>query len=183
MRRARAVLGLALALATAGGAGAARNVDAARSQVTATFRQMNVPVEGRFTSFRGAVDFDPRRPYDGRARIEVDTGSFEIGSPEYDEEARGAGWLDAAAHPRAVFQSTSVREREPGRYVARGTLNLKGRSTVLEVPFTARLGKGSRTYEGAFPLSRQAYVIGDPDWDDVLEDTVVVRFRIVTPTP
>jgi len=34
-------------------------------------------------------------------------------------------------------------------------------------------------FEGALTLSRKAYSIGDPDWNEVLEDEVVINFRVV----
>lgn len=177
-------LGLLLGgLAAATAAIAALGIDTARSELTATFRQMNVPIEGRFRSFRGTVAFDPARPDAAAARLEVSTASFGIGAPEYDGEIRGKAWLDAAAHPQARFVSQSVRAAGGDRYVAQGTLDLKGRSVPIQVPFTVRTQEGRRIFEGAFPISRKAFGIGDPAWDDVLEDEVVVKFRIVTPIP
>jgi len=162
------------------GATAPGGVLTARSELSATFRQMGVPVEGRFTSFRGGVQFDPARPAAAQARLEVDTASFDLGGAEYNEEVRGKEWFDSAAHPRAVFVSTRVVADGPGRLVADGTLTLKGRSQPLRVPIEVATGAGTRTYTGQFALSRKAFGIGDPGWEDTLEDAVVVRFRIVT---
>jgi len=175
---------LALAGLAAGTVAAERwNLQPERSQVTVTFRQMNVPVEAPFTSFRGDIRFDLRRPERARARIEIDTASFEMGAAEYDEEVRGKAWLDATGHPLAVFESGSVRPLAADRYVARGALSLKGRTTMVEVPFAVRRTADGLVYQGEFPVSRKAHGIGSREWDDVLEDTVVVRFRLVTQTP
>lgn len=165
------------------GAAAAGGVDPARSEVSATFRQMNVQVEGQFTAFRGNIVFDPAHPATAKARIEVDTASFDLGAEEYNEEVRGKEWFDSKAHPRAVFVSSKVTVAGPERFIADGTLALKGKSQPLTVPFTAIRAEGVRSYEGQFTLSRKAYGIGDPEWDGVLDDPVVVRFRIVTTDP
>jgi cytochrome b561/polyisoprenoid-binding protein YceI len=177
LRRMLPVLLAALLL----GALPASSVDLARSEVTATFRQLNVPVSGRFDSFRGSVRFDPRRTEATSARIEVDTASFDLGDADYNQEVRGTAWFDSARHPRASFVSSRVTPAGPGRFSAAGTLTFKGRAQPLEVPFTVRAGDGRRVFEGQFTLSRKAYGVGDPQWDDVLEDPVVVRFRIVAP--
>lgn len=172
----------ALAVAAAASASAVREVDPAHSELTATFRQMNAPVQGRFTAFHGVIAFDPARPAAARARLDVDTASFTIGAPEYDEEARSREWLDVAGHPRATFESSSVRADGAGGYVAAGTLTLKGVAVPLEIPFTSRKTRSAQIYEGAFSVSRQVHGIGDPDWDDVLDDTVIIRFRIASKT-
>ncbi|HUR40040.1 MAG TPA: cytochrome b/b6 domain-containing protein [Verrucomicrobiae bacterium] len=162
---------------------AAGNVNTARSELTATFRQMNVPVEARFTAFRGSVTFDPAAAGKAAASLEVDTASFDIGEDEYNAEARGKEWLDAAAHPRATFVSDKVVSTGRDQHTASGTFTLKGKAMPLSVPFTLRRKDGLRTYDGQFSISRKDYAIGGKAWDGVLEDAVVVRFRIVTPDP
>src|SRR5512147_1511900 len=82
---------------------AASSLDATKSGITATFRQMNVPVEGGFKVFRGTIDFDPRNLKLARARIEIDTASFDLGAPEYEEELRGKEWFDTPTYPKASF--------------------------------------------------------------------------------
>lgn len=174
------IAGAALIAATLTAAAASGAVDATTSQVTATFRQMNVPIEGEFTGFRGAVDFDPGRPADGSARIEIDTASFDLGAPEYSDELRAKEWFDTKAHPTARFVSSSVTRSGRNQFVASGTLTLKGTSREINIPFSRRSEKGALFYEGEFPVSRKAYAIGSAEWDDTLEDTVIVKFRITT---
>lgn len=181
LRRMLPALGAVLVTLTLLGAAAAANVNAARSEVSATFRQMKVPVTGQFSSFRGNVAFDPKKLDAASATLEVDTGSFSLGEPDYDAEARGKEWLDAAAHPQARFTSSKVVQSGPDRYDAVGTLRLKGQEQPLTVAFTLRRKDKLRFYEGQFPVSRKVFAIGDAEWNDVLEDAVVVKFKIVTP--
>lgn len=162
------------------GAATPRSVDAARSRLTATFRQMNVPVEADFGAFRGSIQFDPAQPAAAQARLEVDTASLDLGDDDYNAEVRSAEWFDSKIYPRATFVSSKVAPAGGNRYTAEGTLTLKGRPQPLTVPFTLRRAKGALAYEGEFTLSRKAFGIGDPDWDRVLEDAVVVKFRLVT---
>lgn len=169
-----------LAAATLVVAAAVSSVDTTKSQITATFRQMNAPVEGRFKSFRGTIDFDPRHAAAGRARIEIDTASFDVGAPEYNEELSGKEWFDTPTYPKASFVSSSVTPAGQGRYEAKGRFTLKGKTQEIKVPFTLRSVSGVQVYEGELPISRKAYSIGSADWDDTLEDQVIVKFRITT---
>ena len=162
------------------GAAAPNNVLAPRSELSATFRQMGVQVEGRFAAFRGHVQFDPTRPATAKARLEVETASFDIGLPDYNDEVRGKEWLDSKAHPRALFVSSKVVPEGPDRLVADGTLTLKGKSQPLRVAVAVEHADGARVYAGEFTLSRKAFDIGDGEWEGTLDDAVVVRFRITT---
>lgn len=159
---------------------AAVSVDTSKTQVTATFRQMNVPVDGRFKTVSGTIEFDSKQTATGRARIEIDTASFDVGAPEYNDELRKKEWFDTPTYPKATFVSASVVAAGQNRFVATGKLMLKGKTQEIKVAFTQRNAGGVQVYEGELPISRKTYAIGGADWDDVLEDQVLVKFRITT---
>ena len=139
---------------------------------------MNVPVEGLFKIARGTIDFDPRNLKAARARIEIDTASFDLGAPEYEAELRGKEWFDAHDYPKASFVSSGVTAVGENRFEARGKLTLKGKTQEIKVPFTLRSESGARVFEGELPVSRKAYAIGGAEWDDTLDDKVIVKFRV-----
>ena len=56
--------------------------DLAHSNVTAVFKQMNVPVESKFKSFNATLDYDAAHPENAKAQVEVDTRSLDLGDPE-----------------------------------------------------------------------------------------------------
>ncbi|MCK6384628.1 MAG: YceI family protein, partial [Rhodocyclaceae bacterium] len=66
----------ALALGAALLAPALAQVDAAKSSVVAVSKQMGVPVDGKFKRFTAQVSFDPARPAEGKASVEIDIASF-----------------------------------------------------------------------------------------------------------
>jgi polyisoprenoid-binding protein YceI len=139
---------------------------------------MNVPVEGGFKIVRGTIDFDPKNLKAARARIEIDTASFDLGAPEYEAELHGKEWFDTQAHPKASFVSSSVSAVGPNRFEAKGKFTLKGKTQEIKVPFTVRSDGGARVFEGELPISRKAFEIGSAEWDGTLEDKVVVKFRV-----
>jgi polyisoprenoid-binding protein YceI len=169
-----------LAAATLASVAATSGVDATRSRITVTFRQMNVPVEGGFKVFRGNIDFDPGNLKAARARIEIDTVSFDLGAPEYEEELHGKEWFDTPTYPKASFVSSRVISVGENRFVAKGKFTLKGKTQDIKVPFTMRSENGARVFEGELPVSRNAYAIGGAEWNDTLDDEVIVKFRITT---
>lgn len=172
--------GFAMLLATVMQTTAANEVDVTKSRITATFRQMNVPVEGVFKVFRGSVDFDPGNLKAARARIEIETASFDLGAPEYEEELHGKEWFDTPAYPKAVIVSSSVTAAEGNRFEARGRFTLKGKTQEIRIPFTTRLEGDARVFEGELPVSRKTCAIGGREWDGTLDDQVIVKFRITT---
>jgi polyisoprenoid-binding protein YceI len=148
-----------------------------KSTVTATFRQAGVDVENPFTSFKGVVDYDPKNVAGATALIEVEMGSLDIGDPAYVAELRRKSWFDTATYPKAVFKSTAIKAVNAGRFDATGTLTVKGRVLTITVPVT--VNSAGTTFDGSFVISRKAFGIGDPVWEDTVDDKVTVKFHLV----
>src|SRR5688572_25807912 len=102
-----ATLLLAAATATLAAGGSA--VNTGKSRITATFTQMNVPVDGNFKTFSGEIVYDPANVAASSAQLTVDTASFDLGDEEYNAEVRKKEWFDAAKHKSATFKSTSIK--------------------------------------------------------------------------
>jgi polyisoprenoid-binding protein YceI len=182
-RAAAAVMAAAAALALPADGQSNQKVLADRSEIRFSFRQMNVPVEGRFRKFDATVSFDPARPEATKAQFEVDLGSIDLGSREGETEARRKPWLDVGAFPKASFVATAVRSAGPGRFEATGPLTIKGISADITAGFTVVDAGGMRTVEGRFPLRRLRYRVGEGVWSDTdtVADQVDVRFKFVIP--
>ena len=152
-----------------------------KSRVSVVSRQMNVPVEAPFKKFSAEIHFDPLKPNAGRARIDVDVGSFDIGDAEVNDDVKSKTWFDAKNHPRAVFVTSSVRALGGVRFEARGPLTIKGKTLEVVAPFTYKDEAGVAVYEGQFPIKRLQYNIGEGVWKDTdtVADEVLIRFRLV----
>ena len=163
---------------------APQKVVADKSHIRFAFKQMNVPVEGRFRKFDATVSFDPKKPEATKAEFEVDLGSIDLGNAEGETEARRKPWLNVEAFPKAKFVASAVKATGPGRYEATGPLTIKGATLNITAPFTLVDAGGMRTVEGQFPLRRLQFKIGEGPWSDTetVADEVTVRFRFVIPS-
>ena len=175
---------IAGALALPALAQAPQKVVADKSHIRFAFKQMNVPVEGRFRKFDATVAFDPKKPEATKAEFEVDLGSIDLGNAEGETEARRKPWLNVEAFPKAKFVAAAVKATGPGRYEATGPLTIKGATQNITAPFTLVDAGGVRTVEGQFGLRRLQFRIGDGPWADTetVADEVTVRFRFVIPS-
>jgi polyisoprenoid-binding protein YceI len=175
---------LALALALPSYAQAPQKIVADKSQIRFAFKQMNVPVEGRFRKFDATVAFDPKKPEATKAEFEVDLSSIDLGNPEGETEAKRKPWLNIEAFPKARFVASAVKATGPGKYEATGPLSIKGATQNITAPFTLVDAGGVRTVEGQFALRRLQFRIGDGPWadTDTVADEVTVRFKFVIPS-
>ena len=152
-----------------------------KSRITCVSRQMNVPVEARFRKFTAQIAFDPAKPEAGKARLEIDTDSFDIDNTEVNDEAKGKAWFDTRTFPKAVFVSSSIKPLGGGRFEVRGPLTIKGRTHEVTAPFSYKESGGNGIFEGAFAIKRLQFNIGEGQWKDTdtVADEVQIRFSIV----
>lgn len=171
-----ALLGVALA-ATA----APLKTDLAKSAVSAVFKQMNVPVESHFKKFSAAIDYDAARPELAKASVEIDTASLDVGDPDMNKEVAKKEWFNAAQFPKATFVSSSIKPLAAGKLSVAGKLTIKGRSTDVTFPLSVKTDAGKQVFEGALPIKRLTYSIGEGEWKDtsMVADDVIIKFRVI----
>ena len=151
-----------------------------KSRISCVSRQEKVPVEALFRKFTAQIAFDPARPQMGKAQIEIDLNSFDIGFAEYNDDAKGKNWFDVRNFPRATFVSTGMRALGDGKFEARGPLTIKGKTNDVVASFTYKEEGGVGMFDGAFAIKRLQYNIGEGAWrdTDTVADDVQIKFRI-----
>ncbi|TWI61508.1 polyisoprenoid-binding protein YceI [Pseudoduganella lurida] len=171
------LIGLSL---TAGAA--ALKTDPAKTSVTATFKQMNVPVDAKFTKHKVAIDYDAAKPETSKATVEVETASLDLGDADYNKEVAKKEWFNAAQFPKATFISSAIKPAGAGKLTVTGKLTIKGKATDVTFPVTVKTEGGKQVFDGAVPIKRLAYGIGEGEWKDtsIVGDDVTIKFHVVS---
>lgn len=154
--------------------------DPAKSSVSATFKQMNVPVEAKFKKFTAAIDYDAAKPDAAKASVDIDTASIDLGEAEMNKEVAKKDWFNAAQFPKATFVSSSIKPAGAGKLTVAGKLTIKGKATDVSFPLTVKSEAGKQVFEGALPIKRLTYNIGEGEWKDTstVADDVIIKFRV-----
>jgi polyisoprenoid-binding protein YceI len=152
-----------------------------KSALSFVSKQMNVPVEGQFKSFRSKIAFDPAKPAAAKAEFEIDLASIDAGSKDANDEVATKAWFDTKAFPLAKFVATSVKPLGNNRFEVAGKMSIKGRTLDLTTPVTLRQEGNSATFEGALVIKRADYAIGEGMWADfgTVANEVQIKFRLV----
>ena len=159
---------------------AALKIDTAKSSVSAVFKQMGVPVEAKFTRFSAQVSFDQAKPQEGKASVEIDIPSFDLGDPDYNREVQKKEWFNGSQFPKASFVSTRIQAAAPGKLEVSGKLTIKGKSADVSFPLSVKKEGDQQVFEGSVPIKRLAFGIGEGEWKDtsIVADEVVIKFRV-----
>lgn len=155
-----------------------KTLPGSRLEFTASYERQ--PIPGVFRRFDVALSFDPGHPAGGRLDVAIATGAADLGSSDINETVKGADWFDAGHFPTARFTSTDIAQQGPGRYVARGTLSLKGVQRNVAVPFTWTPSGNGAAMDGRLNLKRTDFNIGSGVWarDDTVGMDVGITFGL-----
>ena len=157
-RRAPALLALALACAPA--AAAQWQLVPQQSRLGFSSEWNGRTIEGRFERFQARIVFDPARLSEAMADVTIDLASATTGDRTVNGALPGNDWFAVSASPTARFTTSAIRQTGPGRYVAEGTLTLRGRSVPVELPFTLAIAGDTAVMQGQARLDRRAFGIG-----------------------
>ncbi|MEY4536492.1 MAG: hypothetical protein RJB10_997 [Pseudomonadota bacterium] len=170
----------AAALLVAQPAFAQQKLNPAQSEVGFQFKQMGVPVDGKFTKFDAQVSFDTAKLATSKVNFTVDIASATLGDKATDAELPKATWFNTAKFPQATFASSSIKALGAGKFEVAGKLSIKGVAQDVVVPVTMTQAAAVTTAVGTFPMKRLTYKIGEGEWADtsMVADPVQVKFKL-----
>ena len=120
-------------------------------------------IEGVFEEFSGDVKFDPAAPEQTEATIIIQIGSVSTGNGDVDGTLPGSNWFNTSEYPQATFTADSAEKAEgENAYLLNGTLELKGNSGAVAVPFTIDVSGSTVRATGQLTINRLEYGVG-PD--------------------
>ena len=158
-----------------------KQVQTNESSVTFGYKQMNVPLDGKFNKFSAQITFDPAKIASAQARLDIDVASIDTGSAEGDDAVVGKLWFNAKAFPAASFVSTGLKALGGNRYEARGKLSIKGKTRDVVAPVTFQATGNRGVFDGGFTIKRLDYAIGEGEWADLgtVANEIQIKFHIV----
>jgi cytochrome b561 len=116
--------------------------------------------EGRFGAWAANIRFDPADLAHSVANVVIATPSATTGDKLQETTLAQAEWFDVANHPRATFVTSRITAAGPGRYVADGTLTIRGKAVPVKLPFTLMINGSTATMAGRVAVDRLAFGIG-----------------------
>ncbi|WP_312160186.1 YceI family protein [Phenylobacterium sp.] len=121
-------------------------------------------IEGRFDRWRADIRFSPEALDKSKVSVSIDLASAVTGDGQRDESIKGSDWFDVASHARATFTATRFEKTGEDRYVAHGTLTLRGVSKPQRLPFTLKIEGDKARVSGVTSLDRTAFGVGQGEW-------------------
>jgi cytochrome b561/polyisoprenoid-binding protein YceI len=138
------------------------------------------PLQGRFERWTADIAFSPDDLAHSKVSVSIDMTSARTGDDQRDASLPSADWFNAAAHPKAVFTATKFDHPGADRYVAHGTLTLRGVTRPLDLPFRLTIAGDTAKVSAQTSLDRLAFGVGQGDFQstDQVPARVAVRVEL-----
>ena len=155
-----------------------RSTEASELTFEVTFE--GAPLPGRFRDFDVSLNFDPAALESARLRVTVDLRAADMGDPDMNDVLFDPAWFDIQDFTSAVFVSETISEQAPGKYIATGSLDLKGVTRSVAVPFSWVRSGDEATMRGGLVLMRTDFDVGSGEWatGDAIGIDVILDFTV-----
>lgn len=138
------------------------------------------PIQGRFEKWTADIVFSPDALDRSRVSVAIDPASVNTGDKQRDATLPSGDWFDTAGHPKAVFTATRFERTGADRYLAHGTLDLKGVKKPVDLAFRLAIAGDAAQVTGAASLDRTAFSVGQGEFaaTDQIPAKVVVKVSL-----
>ncbi len=148
-------------------------LDTTHSAISFSVRHMVfAKVRGRFDTWSGTVQLDPKDLTRGSVEVEIDAASIDTGVADRDNHLRSADFLDVERFPKIRFKSTKVEKVQGEKYRLHGELTIRDttRAVTLDVEYTGQgkdpWGNTRAGFTASTSVNRTEYGL---TWNQVLE--------------
>lgn len=132
-------------------------------------------INGRFGDWDADILFSPDDLANSRIKVTINTRSASTGDAQRDSSLPGTDFFDASSHPSAVFTANRIRKTGEERYVADGSLSLRGVSAPVSLPFRLKIDGDTARATGSANLDRTVFGVGQGMYGDTESIPAAVR--------
>ena len=133
-------------------------------------------LQGEFTRWSADILFSPEALDRSKLTVSIDMASAATGDAQRDQSLPSDDFFATAAHPKAVFSASRFRKTGEGKFVADGTLDLRGVKKPLSLPFSLKIDGDTATARGVTTLDRTVFGVGQGEWADT--DQIAAKVKV-----
>jgi cytochrome b561/polyisoprenoid-binding protein YceI len=148
------------------------------SSVTWSTTWSGSAISGRFDKWTADVVFGPDALDKSKVTVAIDVASVNSGDAQRDQSLPAPDWFDAGAHPKAIFTATKFEKTGADRFVAHGSLELRGVKKPVDLPFTLHIDGDRARVSGVTSLDRTAFGVGQGEWSSTDQIPAKVAVKV-----
>jgi polyisoprenoid-binding protein YceI len=124
-------------------------------------QNLGFDINGTFTGFKGAINFDAQNPDNSSFDVTIDANTINTDNSLRDSHLRDNGYFDVKDYPVIHFVSAKITPSgKAGAFTVTGKLSIKGKSQDISFPFTATASNDDYIFKGSFKIKRKDFGVG-----------------------
>ncbi|HEY8780948.1 MAG TPA: YceI family protein [Mucilaginibacter sp.] len=132
-----------------------------RSAITFQTKNMGIGVGGTISGLQADIRFNPVNLASSAIDASVDAGSINTDNSSRDDHLKDEDFFDVSHYPKIIIKSVSFRHKSGDKYAGLFNLTIKGKTKLMEIPFTITEKNNTIAFKGSFNLNRLDFGIGD----------------------
>ena len=148
------------------------------SQLTFATAWSGSAIEGRFDKWTADILFSSDALAASKVTVAIDMASATSGDAQRDAALPAPDWFDAAAHPKASFTATKFSKSGADRYIAHGTLSLRGVTKPLDLQFRLTITGSDARMTGSAAIDRTVFGVGQGEFAGTQDIPARVTVRV-----
>ena len=152
-----------------------------QSKITFQIRNMGFNVSGNIGGLQADIQFNPTQLGSSTIVATVDANTINTDNDGRDEHLKKEDYFDIAHYPKISLKSVSLKHKNGINYSGGFEVTIKGRTILIEIPFSYSETGNSILLKGVFKLNRLDFGIGDSSL--ILSNEVAVNIEIEANKP
>ena len=133
---------------------------------------------GTFDKLTSTIVFDKKNLAKSNVNASIDVKSLKAGNEKMEAHLMSADYFDAEKFPKITFTSSEIAAKDTW-YIAKGKLNMKDSTKVIEFPFTfTEEGASKGTFSGTVTVNGADYGVMKSNPNKPGMDKVVIYLTV-----
>ncbi len=143
-----------------------------RSAITFKIKNLGITTGGAIGGLQASAQFNPASLATSSIEASVDVNTINTDNSTRDDHLKSDEFFDAPHYPKISLKSVSFKHKSGNNYTGQFSLTMKGKTKLVEIPFTYTDKGSTIEFTGSFKLNRLDYGVGSSSL--VMSDDVIV---------
>ena len=168
----------ALLMLVATGAFAQIKNNVTRSAVRFELKNLGIKTGGTIGGVQANVDFDPAKLATSKIEATADVTTINTDNSMRDEHLKREDYFYTDVYPKISMSSVGFKKKGGNNFVGQFNLTIKGKTKLVDIPFSYTDAGSSATIKGSFKILRADFGIGGSSM--TMSDDVTIFIDAVT---
>jgi polyisoprenoid-binding protein YceI len=147
-----------------------------RSTITFQVKNLGINTGGTISGLKADIQFNPNNLATDTINASVDANTISTDNDSRDDHLKSEDYFDVAHFPKIIMKSVLFKHKSGVNYTCAFNLTIKGKTKLIEVPFTYTEKGNAAIFKGNFKLNRLDFGIGESSM--MLSNEVTVNIDV-----